>query len=84
MDTATEIEYEKRALGRQYKEARGWLTLAANQLRKLEDEYGFEYSEAANTIKELIKQLKFDEAMAAEFIESMEWDFRADNEVAAR
>lgn len=75
MDTATEIEYEKRELHRRYRQTRNALWMAIDQLQKLEEEYGFEYSEPQNTLRELAKQMRVDEAMANELIENMSDDF---------
>lgn len=83
MNIQDEVTYEKRELHRHYRQTRNALWKAIDQLQKLEDEYGFEYSETANTLRELAKQLRADEAMATEFIETMEWDFRADDEAVA-
>ena len=83
MDTATEITYEKRQLHRHYRQTRNALWMAIDQLQKLEDEYGFEYSETANTLRELAKQLKADEAGVNELIENMAQDFEANDATAA-
>lgn len=75
MDSKTEVEIEKRELHRRYQQTRNALWMAIDQLEKLEEEYGFEYSATQNTLRELAKQLRVDETMANEMIESMNDDF---------
>lgn len=82
MDTATEIEYEKRELNRRYAQARNSLILAATQLQKLQDEFGFEYDETITELKNVREQLRVDQDMATEMIESMAQDFELDTAAA--
>jgi len=83
MDTATEIEYEKRELNRRYAQARNSLILAATQLQKLQEEFGFEYDDTIIELRSVREQLRFDQAMATEMIENMAQDFEANDATAA-
>lgn len=58
MDTATEIEEGKRELANRYLAIRHTLVKAAHQLAGLEDEYGFEYDETKQALRELREQLE--------------------------
>jgi hypothetical protein len=83
MDTATEIEYEKRELNRRYTQVRNSLIIAADQLKKLEEEFGFEYQDTITELKNVREQLRTDQQMATEMIEFMAEDFEADHTPAA-
>jgi len=83
MDTATEIQIGKRELANRYLAIRHTLQKAAHQLSGLEDEYGFEYGETKQALRELREQLKVDESMALEFFNSMMDDFTADEAAAS-
>jgi hypothetical protein len=66
-----EIEAERRELERHYLTARNGVWTAIDALRKIESDYGFEYPESINSLKELVKQLRVDQQTCLEFIESM-------------
>lgn len=83
MDTATEIQQGKRELANRYLAIRHTLVKAAHQLAGLEDEYGFEYGETKQALRELREQLRVDESMALEFFDSMSEDFTADEAAAS-
>ena len=78
MDIAEEITYEMREMKRLYAQARNSLILAATQLEKLQDEYGFEYDATITELKNVREQLRVDQDMANEMIESMAQDFEHD------
>jgi hypothetical protein len=83
MDTATEIEEGKRELANRYLAIRHTLVKAAHQLAGLEDEYGFEYDETKQALRELREQLRVDESMALEFFNAMSEEVTADEAVAS-
>ena len=83
MDTATEIQQGKRELANRYLAIRHTLVKAAHQLAGLEDEYGFEYEETKQALRDLREQLRVDESMALEFFDSMCEDFTADESAAS-
>ena len=78
MDIAEEITYEMREMKRLYAQARNSLILAATQLEKLQDEYGFEYDDTITELKNVREQLRVDQDMANVMIESMAQDFEHD------
>ena len=83
MDTATEIQEGKRELANRYLAIRHTLVKAAHQLAELEDEYGFEYDETKQALRELREQLRVDESMALEFFNAMSEEVTADEAAAS-
>ena len=83
MSIDMELQQGKRELANRYLAIRHTLVKAAHQLAGLEDEYGFEYGETKQMLRDLREQLKVDESMALEFFNSMMDDFTADEAAAS-